>query len=64
LDISWTKSVKSELYWDSHHYFEPVYRVMNEDMLGTMGYLPEGYVKFNRTDLIDSDNTTESDGDN
>jgi hypothetical protein len=63
LDISWTKSVKSELYWDSHHYFEPVYRVMNEDMLGTMGYLPEGYVKYNRTDLIDLDNTTESDGD-
>jgi hypothetical protein len=51
LDHSWTKGVRSELYWDESHFFEPVYRAMNEEMLEAMGYLPEGYVKYDRSQL-------------
>jgi hypothetical protein len=51
LDHSWTKGVRSELYWDESHFFEPVYRAMNEEMLEAMGYLPEGYVKYDRSRL-------------
>jgi hypothetical protein len=53
LDVSWTKGVKKEHYWDAGHFYEPVYRVMNEDMLEVMGYLPENYTKYSRDFLID-----------
>ena len=52
LDVSWTKNVKRQLYWDDRHFYEPIYRVMNEDMLESMGYLPEGYVKYDRRNLL------------
>lgn len=52
LDISWTKKLKEKLYWDEIHNKEPVYRVMNEDLLESIGYLPNGYSKFDRKLLL------------
>ena len=56
LDVSWTKQIRSDLYWDDVHFFEPVYRIMNEEMLSTMGYLPQGYSKLDRERLMESSN--------
>ena len=53
LDISWTQNVADKLYWDSQHFFEPVYRVMNEEMLEKLGYLPEKYEGYNKYNLLD-----------
>lgn len=52
LDVSWTAMVMDHLYWDDRHFFEPVYRVMNEDLLQHTGYLPVGYAKYDQTKLL------------
>ena len=52
LSTEWTQHVKKNWYWDQHHNYEPVYRVINEDLLDSIGFLPNGYVKFNRTLLF------------
>ena len=49
LSTEWTQHVNKNWYWDQHHNYEPVYRVINEDLLDSIGFLPNGYVKFNRT---------------
>jgi hypothetical protein len=54
-NISWTQNLMDHLYWDDRHFYEPVYRVLNEDMLQVMGYLPKGYAKFDRTKLFKRD---------
>jgi hypothetical protein len=51
-DVSWTKNVAERLYWDKRHFFEPVYRAMNEEMLQLMGYLPRGYAKIGKDKLL------------
>jgi hypothetical protein len=51
-DVSWTKEVMDHLYWDERHFFEPVYRAMNEEMLQMMGYLPKGYKKLSKYHLL------------
>jgi hypothetical protein len=52
LDVSWTKELDPNNYWDDKHYFEPVYRVMNEQLLDEMGYLDEDYVKYDVSQLL------------
>jgi hypothetical protein len=51
-NVSWTKEVMDHLYWDERHFFEPVYRAMNEEMLQMMGYLPKGYKKLSKYHLL------------
>jgi hypothetical protein len=58
-NISWTKNLMDHLYWDDRHFYEPVYRVLNEDMLQVMGYLPKGYAKFDRSELFKRDEVEE-----
>jgi hypothetical protein len=52
LNVSWTKDLSKLMYWDETHNWEPVYRVMNEDLLEELGFLPAGYAKFNRSQLM------------
>jgi hypothetical protein len=52
LDMSWTRDIRSDLYWERHFFHEPVHRVFNEELLEAMGKLPEGYVKYNRALLF------------
>jgi hypothetical protein len=52
LNVSWTQGLKEELYWDELHNNEPVYRAMNEQLLLDIGFLPNGYVMFNRSLLM------------
>lgn len=49
LSTEWTQQLNVDMYWDEHHNYEPVYRVVNEDLLESIGLLPNGYVKFDRT---------------
>lgn len=51
-DLSWTKGIADSWYWDDKHFYEPVYRIMNEDFLEQMGFLPEGYQKLDRSFLF------------
>jgi hypothetical protein len=53
-DISWTKDLRKDNYWDKKHFYEPVYRVINEELLEMMGYLPRGYAKFDKKKLLNS----------
>jgi hypothetical protein len=52
LNVSWTKELDPNNFWDDRHYFEPVYRVMNEQLLDQMGYLDEDYVKYDVSQLL------------
>jgi hypothetical protein len=38
LDISWTYELDDRMYWDDKHFNEPVYRVMNEELLEMIGH--------------------------
>lgn len=48
---SFTKNVKKEYLFDEHHFHEPVYRIINEELLEMMRYLPDGYVKYDKTKI-------------
>ena len=52
LNVSWTKELEPNNFWDDRHYFEPVYRVMNEQLLDELGYLDEDYVKYDVSQLL------------
>jgi hypothetical protein len=52
LNVSWTKEIDPNNFLDDRHYFEPVYRVMNEQLLDEMGYLDEDYVKYDVSQLL------------
>lgn len=52
LDLSWTLRVKPELYFDQYHLKEPVYRILNEDLLRQLGMLPEGYKALARETVL------------
>lgn len=54
LNISWTKQLRTELYFDHLHFFEPVYRVLNEDLLGSLGVFTGDYQPFDRSVLLHS----------
>jgi hypothetical protein len=36
LNLSWTAQLSPDMYWDRNHFYEPVYRQINEQMLGMM----------------------------
>mmetsp|Transcript_26285 Transcript_26285/g.72573 ORF Transcript_26285/g.72573 Transcript_26285/m.72573 type:complete len:427 (-) Transcript_26285:359-1639(-) len=42
-DMSWTFHLKPSLYYDQLHFGEPVYRMLNEDLLKQLHMLPAGY---------------------
>ena len=55
LNVSWTKYLGQNNFWDRFHMFEPVYRVWGEDLLGIVGYkFPSSYERFDRTTLYDT----------
>ncbi|GKY99299.1 hypothetical protein MPSEU_000885000 [Mayamaea pseudoterrestris] len=43
LNVSWTSLINPDLYSDRLHFHEPVYRVMNEELLNILGVLPKTY---------------------
>jgi hypothetical protein len=46
LNVGWTKDVASSRYFDTLHFVEPIYRVINEELLELMGHVfPPNYVK-------------------
>jgi hypothetical protein len=45
-DVSWTRRVCREHFYDAFHFREPVYRVLNEQMLDVLGLLPPGYERL------------------
>jgi hypothetical protein len=46
LDVSWTYGLDKHMYWDTKHFNEPVYRVMNEELLELLGHMfPPNYQK-------------------
>lgn len=53
-NISWTIQLRTELYFDHLHFFEPVYRVLNEDLLQILGVLNGNYQPFDRSALVHS----------
>ena len=61
LDLSWTKSVVDFLYWDDRHFYEPIYRAMNEQLLAMLGLLPKEYNARIRKEKIMKGYVDESD---
>lgn len=55
LNMSFTRHVRRNNYWDQVHFYEPVYRAMNELMLDELGYLPEHFNRYNVTDILNYD---------
>jgi hypothetical protein len=52
-NMSFTRGVRQNLYWDNKHFYEPVYRVTNEVMLDQLGYLPKDYVRMNISEILE-----------
>jgi len=42
-NLAWTAQLSPNLYYDQLHFGEPVYRILNEDLLSQLGLLPEHY---------------------
>lgn len=53
VNVSFSQRVRQDLYWDNHHFLEPFYRVMNEEMLEQLGYLPSNYIRMNLSDILE-----------
>lgn len=43
-NVSWTRFLPDDAYWDEVHFYEPTYRMMNEAMLDRWGLLPTDHV--------------------
>jgi len=53
VDLGWTRNVNSSRYWDRLHFVEPVYRVMNEELLELLGHpFPPNYTKQQTDELM------------
>lgn len=52
-DISWLQDIRSTLYVDKTHHMEPIYRILNEELMTKIGVLPQGYQKLNRSVVMD-----------
>jgi hypothetical protein len=53
LDVSWTYGLDPKYYWDDKHFNEPVYRVMNEELLEMVGHrFPSSYKKQSLEPLL------------
>jgi hypothetical protein len=53
VNASFTKRIKQSLYWDPIHFYEPVYRALNEELLHDLGSLPSDYVRMNLSDILE-----------
>ena len=53
---SWTQHIANKWYWDDKHFYEPVYRIMNEDLLALMEALPPDYQRLDRSILLEETN--------
>eukprot|EP01063_Lacrimia_lanifica_P017640 TRINITY_DN24686_c0_g1_i1.p1 TRINITY_DN24686_c0_g1~~TRINITY_DN24686_c0_g1_i1.p1 ORF type:complete len:736 (+),score=185.54 TRINITY_DN24686_c0_g1_i1:1-2208(+) len=55
LDVAWTGQLDAKWYWDEVHFWEPVYRISNEDLLiDVLGYeLPQYYQRAIRSHYYD-----------
>lgn len=42
-NISWTAYVRPSLYFDNYHFAEPIYRILNEELLLQLNLLPTNY---------------------
>lgn len=52
VNVSFTRHLQPEIYWDQNHVQEPGYRAVNEIMLDKLGYLPEGYLPLKLTAIL------------
>jgi hypothetical protein len=52
LNLSWTVHLRPDLYFDDLHFREPVYRIMNEDLLQQLNKLPAGYQMLDRSTVL------------
>ena len=53
-NTSWTRHVHDSWYWDDKHFFEPVYRILNEDLLAQLRVLPGDYQPMDRNVVLRS----------
>lgn len=49
LNVSWTRTVARRHFHDAVHYREPVYRVLNEQVMDYVSATPAGYVRLPRS---------------
>ena len=52
LDLSWSKHVRWLYHSDPIHFWEPFYRISNEQTLKTLGALPRDYVALSRQTIL------------
>jgi hypothetical protein len=52
LDVSWTHRVGRRFFFDQIHYREPVYRILNEQVMEYVHALPPGYVRLPRSRVL------------
>jgi hypothetical protein len=52
LNLSWTVHLRPDLYFDDLHFREPVYRILNEDLLQQLNKLPAGYQTLDRSTVL------------
>jgi hypothetical protein len=52
LNLSWTVHLRPDLYFDDLHFREPVYRILNEDLLQQLNKLPAGYQMLDRSTVL------------
>ena len=52
IDLSWSKRVKWTYHSDPVHFWEPFYRISNEQTLRALGALPEEYVSLSRETIM------------
>lgn len=53
INVSFTRHVRADYYWDGKHFLEPVYRAENEEMLAALGYLPKEYLRMNLSQILE-----------
>lgn len=51
-DLRWLADVNPDLYHDDLHFMEPVYRILNEDLLAKLNMLPVNYQTLNRSIIL------------
>jgi hypothetical protein len=51
-NLSWTVHLRPDLYFDDLHFREPIYRIMNEDLLQQLNKLPAGYEMMDRSIVL------------
>jgi hypothetical protein len=51
-NLSWTANLRPDLYFDEFHFREPVYRILNEDLLEQLNKLPKNYQKLERSTVL------------